>query len=405
MPENTVLEQISALSRHYFDDMVKLRRYLHQHPEVSFREFETTKLLVSRLKELGYEVHTPLETGCVAVLEGGKKSDRVIALRADIDALAMMEEGQAKSGFMSQNPGAAHCCGHDAHTANLMGAAQILKAFQDKIEGKVVLIFQPGEEKLPGGGRLMCESGLLQKLRVQAIYGLHTYPYEKTGKIGVIKGRAMARPDEFELTVIGKGGHAASPHLAIDPIVVSAQIVSALQTIRSRNINPLEPVVVTVGKIEGGSAHNVIPQKVDMLGTIRTFSRETSQYISRRIEEIAGGIARSAGAEIVFTYTEGYPAVINSGWAVDVIVDAATKLAGKDAVSWMPEPVMGGEDFAFYLEHFEGAFFLLGTGSEEADSMYSWHHPKYNIDERAFLTGAAVMAGIALHPEAAGVTG
>ncbi len=402
MLDPTVVSQLKATASRYHDDMIAWRRHLHKNPEISFREFETTKWLVEKLEKLGYEVYRPVETGCVAVIRGHHPEDRVVALRADIDALAMEEEGEAKNDFLSQNPGAAHCCGHDAHTANLLGAAHMLSELRDQIRGTVVLIFQPGEEKLPGGGKLICDSGILHTLGVQAVYGLHTSPAHAPGTIGVIKGRAMARPDEFELQLIGKGGHAAAPHVAVDPIVMASHFISAVQTVRSRNVNPLEPVVVTVGKIQGGTAHNVIPEKVHMLGTIRTFSRDTALFISKRIEEIADGVSRAAGGTYKYKYEEGYPAVINSGWATDVIVDVADRLFGPDTAQWMPEPVMGGEDFAFYLEHFPGAFFLLGTGSDEADSRYSWHHPKYNIDERALLTGAAVMAGIAMHAGAAG---
>lgn len=403
MPDITLYEQLKSRAKHYHNDMISWRRHLHRNPEVSYKEFETTEWLVEKLETLGYEVHRPTETGCVAVIRGKSPDERVIALRADIDALAMDEEGDAKADFMSTRPGAAHCCGHDGHTANLLGAAHILNDLRDQIQGTIVLIFQPGEEKLPGGGRLICESGILHTLGVQAVYGLHSSPAHAPGTIGVIKGRAMARPDEFEVELIGKGGHAAVPHAAVDPIVMASHFISAVQTIRSRNTNPLEPVVVTIGKISGGSAHNVIPGKVHMLGTIRTFNRDTALFISKRIEEIADGISRASGGSYSYKYDEGYPAVINTDWATDVIVDVADSLFGPETAQWMPEPVMGGEDFAFYLEHFPGAFFLLGTGSEKADSQHSWHHPKYNIDEDAFLTGAAVMAGIALHADATGV--
>ncbi|AXJ00756.1 amidohydrolase [Cyclonatronum proteinivorum] len=395
-------QQLKQRATELMPDMIQWRRHLHQHPEISYKEFETTKWLTTRLEEMGFEVHHPTETGCVAVIRGKAPQSRVVALRADIDALAMEETGVAKADFRSKNPGAAHCCGHDAHTANLLGCARMLSDLRDQLEGTVVLVFQPGEEKLPGGGRLISESGILHTLGVQAIYGLHTSPAHAPGQIGVIKGPMMARPDEFALDLIGKGGHAAAPHLAIDPIVMAAQFVSAVQTVRSRSINPLEPVVVTVGKINGGTAHNVIPEKVSMLGTIRSFSRETSNFIAQRIEAIAAGIAQGAGGSYSFKYDEGYPAVINTDWATDVIVDVAETLHGPDTALWMPEPVMGGEDFAFYLEHFPGAFFLLGTGSAKADSLWSWHHPRYNIDEDAFVTGASMMAGIALH---AGATG
>ncbi len=400
MTQNSVHQRINQLAKEYHPEMVAIRRHLHRNPEVSYKEYKTTEFILLELEKLGIETHRPIETGCIGVIKGGKKSDRVVALRADIDALAMEEFGDAKAEFMSENEGAAHCCGHDAHTANLLGTAKILSNLKDEIEGTVVLIFQPGEEKLPGGGRLISESGILQKLGVQSIYGLHTSPQYAPGKIGGIYGNAMARPDEFSLDIIGKGGHAAAPHLAVDPIVTASQVISALQTIRSRNINPLEPVVVTVGKITGGTACNVIPEKVSMLGTIRSFSQETAHFMAKRIEEIAKGITEAAGGTYEFKYDEGYPAVVNTPWAVDAITDSAQQLFGEESILWMPEPVMGGEDFAFYLEHFPGAFFLLGSGSPKADSQYSWHHPKYNVDEECLLYGSALMASVAMNPKA-----
>lgn len=207
------VKKVQKLAEQYHGEMVETRRYLHRHPEVSYKEFETTKFVVQRLEELGIPVDRPLETGCVGVLEGGVESDRVIALRADIDALAMQEEGEHKKDFISENEGAAHCCGHDSHTANLLGTAKILAELKDEIEGTVLLIFQPGEENLPGGGRLLCETGYLQDKGVDVIYGLHSSPAHKPGTIALRKGPLMARPDEFEIEIIGKGGHAASPQI------------------------------------------------------------------------------------------------------------------------------------------------------------------------------------------------
>jgi len=377
---------------------VDIRRHLHRHPELSYQEHETTEFIINKLDELGIPADRPLETGCVGIIKGGKPSSKVVALRADIDALPIAEEGDHKSGFLSENEGVAHCCGHDAHTANLLGAAHILADVRDEIEGTVLLVFQPGEEKLPGGGRLLCETGYLQEKGVDVIYGLHSYPEFESGEIAIREGPLMARPDEFKIVVIGKGGHAASPHQAVDPILMASQIINQLQTIVSRNVKPTEPAVVTVGKIRGGSAHNIIPEKVELLGTVRTFAQETADMIKNRIEAIVQGVTEASGGQYTFDFDYGYPAVTNTDWATDNLVDVGRGILGDESVHLLDEPIMAGEDFAFYQQEFPGAFFFLGSGSEKADSRYSWHHPKYNIDEDCFLTGAALMASVVFKP-------
>ncbi|MCC5926717.1 MAG: amidohydrolase [Bacteroidetes bacterium] len=391
--------QIEELAHGVYDKLVDLRRHFHRHPELSYHEFNTTQRIVEELEPLGYEVHRPLETGCIAVLKGGVEADRVLALRADIDALPMEEEGDYKADFLSQVPGVAHCCGHDLHTANLLGVAHILSSLQEQIPGTVVLIFQPGEEKPPGGARLLMETGLLQRLGVQAIYGLHSYPYGQVGEVSLIKGPMMARPDEFVLKVIGKGGHAAIPQKAIDPVVISAQIITVIQSIVSRSVNPLESAVVTIGKIAGGTVCNVIPDSVIMLGTIRSFSEELSERISRQIEQTATGIANAAGASIAYELIKGYPAVVNTPWAVDALEQTAAGLPGVRAVP-LAEPIMAGEDFAFYQQEFPGSYMYLGTGSPQAGSdTWNWHHPCYNTDERAMITGMCLMAALVFNPK------
>jgi amidohydrolase len=389
------MKQIEDLIHRYYPEVVEIRRYLHQNPELSYKEFKTTSLIVNELESLGFDIECPLETGCIGVLRGGIESNRVIAFRADIDALPIQETGDHKKEFLSKIPGVSHCCGHDVHTANLLGTARIFAALKDKIQGKIVLIFQPGEEKPPGGGKLMMQSGVLQKHGVQVIYGLHSYPFAKPGTISVIKGPMMARPDEFTLIVNGKGGHAAIPQKAVDPIVIASQIVTVLQSIITRNINPLEPAVLTIGKIEGGSAHNVIPDKVTMLGTIRTFSKEVTMLISDQIEKVSRGLAEAHGAEIEYHFSEGYPAVINTPWAVDKIVDAATEINDVEILN-LPEPIMAGEDFSFYLEEIPGSYMYLGSGSSESGSdQFNWHHPFYNVDERAMKTGMKLFSALA----------
>jgi len=392
---STFLEQINKQAKIHFDYMVSVRRHLHKNPEVSYKEYDTTEFILNELKQMGIDAYRPLETGCVGIIEG-EPAGRVIALRADIDALAMDEEGDAKQEFISERPGVAHCCGHDAHTANMLGAAKILMDLKDQISGKIVLIFQPAEEKLPGGGRLLMETGFLQEHGVQEVYGLHMNPKYEVGKIATKTGPLMARPDEIEIEIYGKGGHAASPHETIDPIVLAAQVITQFQTIVSRNINPTEPAVVTIGRIRAGSTYNVIPEKAELLGTVRTFSRDTAMLIKERMEAILKGVVEGAGGKFEFRFNEGYPAIDNDEKCTQNITRTAKKLFGEDQLIELDTPIMGGEDFAFYQQEFPGAFYFLGSRSKEADSGWSWHHPKYNIDERAFLTGAALMAGLAL---------
>ena len=395
MSDSDLREEIQNKANAYFDYMVQVRRHLHKNPEVSFKEFETTEYIRHELKKIGIETEQPLDTGCIGIIEGGKPGP-VIALRADIDALGMDEEGEAKADFASERPGAAHCCGHDAHTANLLGTANILKDLESEIPGKVVLIFQPAEEKLPGGARLIRDSGVLQKHGVEEIYGLHMNPNYAPGEIAFKPGSFMSCTVEFEIEVIGKGGHAATPHLAVDPIVMSAQIINQFQTVVSHSLDPTEPAVITVGKIRAGSVHNVIPAKAEMIGTVRAFSMETARFIKKRMEEILKGVTESAGGSYTFQFTEGYPAVVNEAKCTEKLAESARKVLGNEKVIELQRPMMAGEDFAFYQEEFPGSFFFLGSGSDEADSKWSWHHPRYNIDEKAMITGSSLMAGLIL---------
>jgi len=390
-------DRILELTEKYVPYMIETRRYLHQYPEVSYKEFETTKFIKKELESMGIPYETPLETGCVGILKGGKSSDLVVALRADIDALPMEEEGEVKKDFMSKNPGAAHCCGHDAHTSNLLGAAKILCELKEEIKGTVLFVFQPGEEKLPGGARFLCETGFLQDQNVQAIYGLHTDPLLKPGEIATKVGPLMGSPDEFEVEIFGKGGHAARPHEAIDPIVMSSQFITSVQTIVSRNIDPTDSAVVTIGKIEGGTAHNIIPESVKMLGTVRTLSKENADLIASKIEGILKGITDAAGGSYEFEFHKGYPVVNNTKSEAYRVLDNMRELFGEESAKVLEKPIMAGEDFAFYQEQFPGAFFFAGSGSPESDSQYVWHHPKYNIDERFFKYAAPLMAAVVLN--------
>ncbi|MEO1021314.1 MAG: amidohydrolase [Bacteroidota bacterium] len=393
----TSISKLKARAEELYPEIVEIRRHLHQNPEVSYKEYETTAFIISKLKELGIEVHQPLETGCVGILKGGISSERVIALRADIDALPMDEAGEHKQAFFSKHKGAAHCCGHDAHTANLLGVARVLSELRSEVPGTVVFIFQPGEEKLPGGAKLLCETGILQELGIDSVFGLHTSPMHPVGSIAVKSGPIMGAPDEFELELIGKGGHAAKPHETVDPIVMAGQFISAVQTISSRSVDPTEAVVVTIGKIEAGTAHNIIPESAYMLGTIRTLSTATAELVHARLEEIVKGIATACGGSYNLKINRGYPVVRNAELETERLIKAAGEVLGADMVQRMERPIMAGEDFAFYQQVFPGTFFFAGTASKEADSFYPWHHPKYNVDEAFFKSTIPIMASIALN--------
>ena len=387
-------KKIKELADKYLPDAIKTRRFLHQYPELSFKEYETTKFIKAELEKLDIPYESPLETGCVGIIEGGIRSDSVIALRADIDALPIMEEGNAKQQFLSKNEGVAHCCGHDAHTSNLLAVAKILKDLQSDLKGKVLLVFQPGEEKLPGGGKLLSETGFLPKKGVDAIFGIHTSPMHAAGTIATKTGALMASTSEFEVEIIGKGGHAARAHEAIDPVVMAAQFINAVQTIASRNVDPTEPVVVTIGKVEGGTAHNIIPEKVKLWGTARTLSPETEELVVEKLHALAKGITEPVGGRYTLEFNPGYPAVINSEEEAKAVLKTAKDLFGEEAVIEMKRPIMAGEDFAFYQRHFPGAFFFVGSGSKQSDSEYPWHHPKYNVDDRFFEIAIPLMASL-----------
>jgi amidohydrolase len=392
-----ISEKMTPISEERFQQMVDYRRHLHKNPEISYHEFETTAFIVSELEKLHCEVIRPLETGCLAVFKSTVPSKRVVAIRADIDALRMTEYGDAKKDFMSTRENAAHCCGHDIHTANLLGLAHELNDRLSMLEGTVVLIFQPGEEKLPGGGKLLMEEGSLQRLGIQRIYGLHTYPHANPGHVLTKVGELMASPDEIEIVFTGVGGHAAAPHRTIDTIVMASAYVSALQSIVSRNVDPTEKAVVTIGSFHGGSAHNVIPEKVELKGTIRSFSRETANLLSSRAKELAEGIAKAYGGTAEFTYTQGYPPVINDATVTNQFFTLAKEEMGEDQVQELARPIMAGEDFAFYQQEFPGCFFFLGSGSEKEDARWEWHHPKYNVDEECLKTASKIMLKLALN--------
>ena len=371
-------------------DLIRIRREIHRHPELGFEEHRTAELVASELRRLGVDVKEGVgRTGVVGFLRGDEEG-RVIAVRADMDALSIEE----KTGlpFKSETPGVMHACGHDAHMACVLGAATILWELRDELRGAVKFVFQPSEESLPGGARLMIEEGVLEGPKVDAILSLHTEPTIGSGSIGVRSGVMFAAADNFQITILGEGGHAARPHDSVDAIVVASQVVLALQTVASRRVDPLSPVVLTIGKMEGGYRSNVIADRVELEGTVRTLSQSWRDRIPEIMEETLSGVVKGLGAGYEFDYELGYPVLSNDESMTDLVRRVGRQVLGADRVAEIERPGMGGEDFAFYLEKVRGGMFRLGTGNEEKHATYPWHHPKFDIDEDSLPIGAAVLA-------------
>lgn len=388
MQPSTFLNEAEAIQ----DWMVEIRRTLHRHPELGYQEFQTSALVRRTLDQLGIPYRHPVaETGVIAQIGDG--SGPCIALRADMDALPIREE--ADVAFRSEVDGKMHACGHDCHTTMLLGAARLLKAREAELKGTIKLFFQPAEEGGGGGGR-MCEEGALEAPDVQRAFGIHVWPHLPTGTIGSRAGTFMAATGRFEIEVLGKGGHGAMPHFCIDPITTSAKLVADLQTIVSRETDPLESAVVSVTGIHGGEAFNVIPQSVRLFGTIRSLTTEGLSHLKDRIREIAshGTLANRCTAEIDFPGPD-YPATVNDGACWEVARQIGKELLGPYSVHDLP-PTMGGEDFAFYAEQVPACFVGLGIGSEEAGSTFSVHHPRFKMDERALPIGTALHVSFAL---------
>ncbi|NSZ18289.1 M20 aminoacylase family protein [Agrobacterium vitis] len=364
-------------------DVVEIRRYLHQHPELGLSEFHTSDYVAGKLEAMGYEVTRGLaRTGIVATLRNGT-SQRSLGLRADFDALPITEETGLD--YASLTPGLMHACGHDGHTAMLLGAAGIL-AERRNFDGIVHLIFQPAEENF-GGARLMIEDGLFERFQCDAVFGLHNDPGIAFGHFAFREGPIMASVDECKITVIGRGGHGAEPQSTSDPIVAGASIIMALQTIASRNIHPLDPVVVTVGAFHAGAASNVIPERADMVLTIRSFDDHVRDELESRVRAIAEGQAASYGMTVEIDYERGYPATVNHKAETDYVRDVARRFAGEGKVFDMPRPTMGGEDFAYMLQEKPGTYFFLGTKRTENDPPL--HHPRYDFNDDIIPTGTA----------------
>jgi amidohydrolase/hippurate hydrolase len=384
-----------AAARRRTDRLVEIRRTLHANPELAFEEHETSALVQSVLGELDIEMRTNVaKTGVVGLLRGGKAngSSKCVALRGDMDALPIHEETGLE--FASRNAGKMHACGHDSHTAMALGAAMILSEMREELAGTVKFLLQPSEEKLPGGAKFMIEEGALENPHVDAIFGQHVAPKVPAGEVGFYPGTMLASADEIYITIKGRSGHAAMPHTSIDPIVAACELVVALQKVISRTIDPFRPGVLTIGKIEGGSATNIIPEQVKLEGTLRAMDEEWRRATHRKIEEIIQGVCLANGTEYDLDIRLGYPALENDPWATGIARAAALELLGESGV-FTAAPMMGAEDFAYYLQKIPGSFWWIGAGTEEQGCIAGLHNCRFTIDESILPLGSALMAWVA----------
>lgn len=374
------------------DRLIEIRRYLHQNPETAFQEVETGKYLYDQIKSLGLEVEKNVGgTGVVGLLKG-KGPGKTAAIRADMDALPVQD--RKKVSYASQNDGVCHACGHDAHMAMVLGAAHLLSELRNKFDGQVKFIFQPAEEKPPGGARLMIKEGVLENPTVDFLLGIHTFPYLPAGTVGLKRGELMAAADSFKLTILGRSGHGASPHQAVDAIVVSSQVIQSIQLISSRMVDPAESLVISLGTIRGGESYNIIAEKVEIEGTVRTLNPDLRKEIRHIIERMVRGVTAVFHAEYRLEYNEYNPVLINDDEIMSIVEEASLEMLGEGGVNILKKPIMGSEDFSRYLERVPGAFIFLGTGpdKDKGEEVYPWHHPKFDINERALAVGTGILS-------------
>jgi len=386
-------KRIRKRASEIFPETVSLRREIHLHPELSYEEVRTTALIIDYLRKIGIEPESPfLETGVVALIRGegsdcGKRS--LIALRADIDALPVTEENS--HGFCSAEPGKMHACGHDMHTAMLLGAAKLIMEFRSELRGDVLLIFQPAEEKAPGGARPLIEAGLFWRFKPDAILGQHCFPSVETGKVALSKGSFMAATDELYFTVHGQGGHASAPHKAADPVLGAAHIITAVQHLVSRVAPPHEPAVVSIASIHGGNAPNVIPSTVTMSGTMRTMNESLRAKLKERLRETVTCTARALGVEAELEIRTGDPVLVNDPEVTEEAETFCREFLGERNVL-QSESLMTAEDFAYYLQEVPGTFWQIGTGTGSAEGGNTLHSATFNPEERALETGTGLLA-------------
>ncbi len=370
--------------------IIETRRDFHKYPELAFQEKRTSKIVYKKLKSFGIKTLKNIgKTGVVGILKGNNPG-KTIAFRADMDALPIQETGNKP--YKSVNNGVMHACGHDAHTAMLLGAAEVLSKKKEFINGEIRFIFQPAEEGY-GGAKYMIKDGAIKD--VNEIYGLHVWNYQKSGTVGIKSGAVMAAADIFTIKIKGIGGHGAAPQGTVDSIVVATHLIQALQTIVSRNTNPLESTVITIGQINGGYNFNIIADEVILKGTTRSFSKKNQLLIKKRMKTIIKGIEKTYGAKIVLDYQDGYPPVINNERITKKLIHAAKKIAGQNVVE--PYLTMGGEDFSYFSNQVPGCFFFLGSAPKNQKLMSTPHHcSHFDIDENAMLIGSSIFVEVAL---------
>ena len=371
----------------FHDEMTIWRRDIHQHPELAFEETRTSDFVAEKLKEFGIETHRGMaKTGVVGTIKNGEGPS--IGLRADLDALPLDEKNTFE--YASVNYGKMHACGHDGHTTMLLGAAKYL-AKSKNFQGTVHFIFQPAEEG-GGGGDIMVKEGLFEKFHVDSVYGMHNWVGLEAGHFGVGVGPIMAAADTFDLIINGKGGHAAMPHQCIDPIIVASQVLTALQSISSRNTHPVDSLVISVTQIHAGDAYNIIPDTVKMHGTVRTFLSETRDEIPSKMLKVSEGVCNAMGASCELNYIHGYPATVNSITETDISAKAAIDLVGEDKVVRNPTPSMASEDFSYMLQARPGCYVWLGIGTVEDKNRFSLHSSNYDFNDHVLPIGAAYWA-------------
>ncbi|GAA4325275.1 M20 family metallopeptidase [Mucilaginibacter gynuensis] len=388
-----IKEQIQELAKNIYNDVVANRRHLHAHPELSFHEVETSVFVARKLEELGLEYHKMADTGLVALIKGDKPSDKVVALRADMDALPILEANDVS--YKSTNPGVMHACGHDVHTSSLLGTAKILTDLKSQFGGTVKLIFQPAEEKLPGGASIMIKEGVLQNPTPDAVLGQHVMPLIDAGKVGFRAGKYMASTDELYVTVKGKGGHGAQPQQNVDPVIITAHILTALQQVVSRFADPKSPSVLSFGKVIANGATNVIPNEVYLEGTFRTMDEKWREEAHKRMKKMAEGIAESMGGSCEFNIMRGYPFLINEEVLTANTRGHAEDYLGKENVLDL-DIWMAAEDFAYYSQVAKSCFYRLGTRNEARGITSSVHTPTFDIDETALQASTGLMAYLAI---------
>jgi len=388
-----IKNKVQELAAHIFNDVVAYRQHIHANPELSFKEFETSLFIKDKLKKWGIEYTDCANTGVVGLIKGKQPSDKVIALRADMDALPIHEANDKP--YRSKNDGVMHACGHDVHTSSLLGTAYILNQMKDDFGGTIKLIFQPAEELLPGGASIMIKEGVLENPKPHHIVGQHVMPLIDAGKVGFRSGIYMASTDELYVTVTGKGGHGAQPHQNIDPVVIASHIIIALQQVVSRNADPRIPSVLSFGKVIANGATNIIPNEVKIEGTFRTLDEEWRDEAHKRMKKMAEGIAESMGGSCDFDIHRGYPFLINEEKLTANARAFAEDFLGKENVVDL-DIWMAAEDFSFYSQVTDACFYRLGTGNAAKDTQYSVHTPRFDVDEDALKISTGLMAYIAL---------